>query len=134
MADWNAQIIEEFRANDGRVGGVFEGAPLLILHTKGAKTGLARQIPLMYQDRGGSYAVFASKAGAPDNPDWLHNLIADPAVTVELGTERVAANARIADAAERQPIWDRQVAEYPQFGEYEAKTDRTIPVVILEPQ
>ncbi len=134
MADWNAQIIEEFRANDGRVGGVFEGAPLLILHTKGAKTGLARQIPLMYQDRGGSYAVFASKAGAPDNPDWLYNLIADPAVTVELGTERVAANARIADAAERQPIWDRQVAEYPQFGEYEAKTDRTIPVVILEPQ
>ena len=133
MSDWNAQIIEEFRANDGRVGGMFDGKPLLILHTTGAKTGQLREIPLMYQSLEGGYAVFASKGGAPGNPAWLHNLKANPGVKVELGIKTVAATARVADSYERQPIWERQVADYPQFGEYQENTDRTIPVVILDP-
>ena len=88
MSDWNAGIIEEFRANEGRVGGNFEGAPLLLLHTTGAKSGQERVSPVMYQDLGGGpVAVFASKAGAPDNPDWFHNVKANPDVTAEIGSE-----------------------------------------------
>ena len=133
MSDWNAQIIEEFRANDGKVGGMFAGAPLLILHTTGAKSGTPRVSPLMYQDLDGSYAIFASKAGAPSHPDWYYNVVANPGVSLELGTAKVAGTARVADAAERQPIWDHQKATYPQFAEYEAKTVREIPVIIVDP-
>jgi deazaflavin-dependent oxidoreductase (nitroreductase family) len=133
LSDWNTQIIEEFRANDGKVGGMFAGAPLLILHTTGAKSGAPRVNPLMYQDLDGAYAIFASKAGAPSNPDWYYNVVANPAVSLELGTSTVAGTARVADAGERQPIWDRQKSTYPQFAEYEAKTGREIPVVIVDP-
>jgi len=132
--DWNAKIIEEFRANGGKVGGQFEGAPLLLLHTTGARTGSPRVSPVMYQDLGGgSVAVFASKAGAPDNPDWFHNLRAAPDVEAEIGTERRAYRARVADGDERERIWSKQKADYPGFAEYEQKTDRTIPVVVLDP-
>jgi deazaflavin-dependent oxidoreductase (nitroreductase family) len=131
--DWNQQIIAEFRANEGKVGGNFEGAPLLLLHTTGAKSGLERVNPMMYQDLGGPIAVFASKAGAPDNPDWFHNLVANPEVTVEIGTETKSYTARVAERAERDPIWERQKADYPGFAEYESLTDRVIPVVILDP-
>lgn len=133
MSDWNAQIIEEFRANEGKVGGNFEGAPLLLLHTSGAKSGLERVNPMMYQDLGGPIAVFASKAGAPDNPDWFHNLVAHPQVSAEIGTETKAFTARVADRAERDPIWEKQKTDYPGFAEYESLTDRLIPVVILDP-
>lgn len=132
--DWNAKIIEEFRANGGRVGGQFEGAPLLLLHTTGAKTGKERVHPLMYQDIGeGRVAVFASKGGAPDNPDWFHNVSADPTVEAEIGTERKPFRARIAAGEERDQIWSKQKAEFPGFAEYEEKTDRIIPVVVLDP-
>jgi deazaflavin-dependent oxidoreductase (nitroreductase family) len=131
--DWNRKIIEEFRANDGKVGGPFDGAPLLLLHTTGARSGQERVSPVMYQDLGGPVAVFASKAGAPDNPDWYHNLRAHPAVTAEIGTETRSFQARVADADEREPIWTRQKTEYPGFADYETKTSRQIPVVILEP-
>lgn len=134
MSDWNKQIIDEFRSNEGRVGGMFEGKPLLLLHHRGAKTGIERISPLMYQQVDGAYAVFASKAGAPSNPDWLHNLMANPDVAVEVGSDTIAVRARVADDGERTPIWERQKEDHPQFADYEASTDRTIPVVILEPR
>src|SRR5579875_4182283 len=93
MRDWNNKIIEEFRANEGKVGGQFEGAPVLLLHTKGAKTGQERVNPMMYLERDGRLFVFASKAGAPTNPDWYHNLVANPEVTAEIGAQTVAARA-----------------------------------------
>ena len=135
MSDWNAGIIEEFRANEGRVGGNFEGAPLLLLHTTGAKSGQERVSPVMYQDLGGGpVAVFASKAGAPDNPDWFHNVKANPDVTAEIGSETRSFRARVATGDEREPIWTQQKTDYPGFADYETKTDRKIPVVILDPR
>lgn len=132
--DWNTQVIDEFRANGGKVGGNFEGAPLLLLHTTGAKSGLERVNPMMYQHLGdGRVAVFASKAGAPSHPDWYHNLIANPEVTAEIGTDTRTFRARTADPDEREPIWTKQKQDYPGFADYEAKTDRVIPVVILDP-
>ena len=133
MDDWNAKIIEEFRANSGKVGGRFEGAPLLLLHHTGAKTGTKRVNPMMYQAIGDGYAVFASKAGAPTNPDWYHNLRANPDATIEVGTEKKAVHARIAEGEERERIWSEQKKRYPTFAEYEANTTRQIPVVVLEP-
>jgi deazaflavin-dependent oxidoreductase (nitroreductase family) len=131
--DWNAKIISEFRANAGKLGGPFEGAPVLLLHTTGAKTGKERVHPMMYRPVGDNYAVFASKAGAPTNPDWYHNLVANPSVKAEIGTQTLDLFASVAGNAEREPIWAAQKADYPGFAEYEEKTTRQIPVVILEP-
>jgi deazaflavin-dependent oxidoreductase (nitroreductase family) len=132
--DWNLKTIEEFRANGGAVGGNFEGAPLLLLHTIGARSGQERVNPMMYQDLGdGRVAVFASKAGMPTNPDWYHNLVANPDVTAEIGTDTRKFRARTATSDEREPIFAKQKRDYPGFADYEAKTDRVIPVVILEP-
>ncbi|WP_327003519.1 nitroreductase family deazaflavin-dependent oxidoreductase [Dactylosporangium sp. NBC_01737] len=133
MSDWNDKIIEEFRANEGRVGGNFEGAPLLLLHTVGARTGQERVHPMMYQQVDGGYAVFASKGGAPTNPDWYHNLLAQPQVSAEIGTGTVELVARVTAGEERDRIWTAQKAAYPGFADYERKTDREIPVVVLEP-
>jgi deazaflavin-dependent oxidoreductase (nitroreductase family) len=131
--DFNTKIIREFRENAGRVGGPFEGAPLLILHTTGAKSGTVRESPVMYKDLGGSYAVFASKGGAPTHPAWYHNILAHPEVQAEIGTQTVPLRARVADPAERERIWVPWKTENPGFAEYETKTSRQIPVVILEP-
>jgi deazaflavin-dependent oxidoreductase (nitroreductase family) len=131
--DWNTKIISEFRANAGKLGGPFEGAPVLLLHTTGAKTGQERVHPMMYRQVGANYAVFASKAGAPTNPDWYHNLVANPAVRAEIGTQLLDLTARVAGSSERETIWTAQKADYPGFAEYEQKTSRQIPVVILEP-
>ncbi len=131
--DWNSKIIEEFRANGGRVGGPFAGAPILLLHTIGRKTGRERVNPMMYRKVDGGYAVFASKAGAPTHPDWYHNLVANPRVQAEIGTTTVPLTARVTGDAEREPIWAAQKAEYTGFAEYERQTTRQIPVVILEP-
>jgi deazaflavin-dependent oxidoreductase (nitroreductase family) len=123
MADWNQQVIDEFRANGGRVGGRFEGRTLLLLHHRGAKTGAERVNPVGYQRLSeDSVAVFASKGGASTNPDWYHNILANPDVTVELGTETFSARARIAEGAERDSIWERQKRDWPGFAEYEEKT------------
>ena len=130
--DWNRTIIEDFRANGGKVGGQFEGAPLLLLHTTGARSGAERVNPLMYQAVDGSFAVFASKAGAPTNPDWYYNLLAHPEVTVEVGTETESVRARVAEGDERERIWQQQMESFPGFADYASKTTRTIPVVILE--
>ena len=133
MSDWNSGIIDEFRANHGKVGGMFEGAPLLLLHHTGARSGTERVTPLMYQAVEAGYAVFASKAGADTNPDWFHNLNANPATNVEIGAGVVAVWARVAEGDERDAIWTRQKAGWPQFAEYEQKTARdVIPVIVLD--
>jgi len=132
MPDFNRQIIDEFHSNGGKVGGMFQDATLLLLHHRGAKTGTERVNPLRYQAVGDDFAVFASKAGAPTNPDWYHNLLAHPSTTVEVGTETIAVRARVASPEERQRIWTAQKERVPQFAEYEEKTTRQIPVVILE--
>ncbi len=131
--DWNTPIIKEFRANAGKVGGQFEGAPLLILHTTGARSGRGHENPVMYRRVGDDIAVFASKAGAPTNPDWYHNLVANPRVRAEIGTEIADFTARVAAGDERDRIWAAQKAEFPGFADYETKTSRQIPVVLLEP-
>ena len=131
--DWNRSIIEEFRTNAGVVGGPFDGTPLLLLHSTGARSGLERVNPLAYQDVGDAVAVFASKGGAPTHPDWYHNVVAHPDVTAEIGTTTGRYRARVATGDERERIWTKQKVAHPGFAEYEAKTDREIPVVILEP-
>ncbi len=130
--DWNRRIIEEFRENGGKVGGPFEGARMLLLHHKGARTGTERVNPLVYQPVGEGCAVFGSKAGAPTNPDWYHNLIANPEATVEVGEDTVRVRARVAEGEERERIWTKQKQDRPNFADYEKKTSRQIPVVILE--
>ena len=129
--DWNASIIAEFRASEGRVGGSFEGAPVLLLHTTGAKSGTERVNPMMYLNEGGRIYVFASKAGADSHPDWFFNLTANPRVSVEMGTEYFEATAHSLEGDERARIYAIQAQRYPGFAEYEAKTTRTIPVVEL---
>jgi len=132
--DWNAHIIEEFRANEGRVGGPFEGRPILLLHHRGAKTGTERINPVAYQAVGDDFAVFASKGGHPAHPDWYHNLVANPEVTVEVGTETFPVHAHVAKGEERERIWSKQKSVWPGFAEYEEKTKgvREIPVIVLE--
>jgi len=130
--DWNKQIIDEFRANAGKVGGQFAGAPLLLLHTTGAKSGKARVNPMMYLADGEDHVVFASKAGAPTNPDWYHNLVANPRASIEVGEQTLNVVARVAEGETRERLWSRQKELYPGFADYEAKTTRQIPVVILE--
>ena len=126
------ETIKEFRSNDGVVGGMFEGATLLLLHHVGAKSGTARVSPVMYQAQGENWAVFASKGGAPINPGWYHNLLANPKTQIEVGTEIIDVVARVAQGDERTKIWEAQKEAYPQFAQYEAGTDREIPVIILE--
>ena len=131
MSDWNKGIIEEFRANDGKVGGQFADATLLLLHTTGAKSGQTRINPVVVIPDGDRLVIIASKGGAPTHPDWYHNLIANPEVSVELGTEQFKARATTAPEPERTELFAKMVAIRPGFAEYEQKTDRTIPVVTL---
>jgi deazaflavin-dependent oxidoreductase (nitroreductase family) len=130
--DWNRRVVEEFRANEGKVGGMFERMPLLLLHHRGAKTGTERVNPLAYRRVGDSFAVFASAGGQAKNPDWYHNLLVNPDVTVEVGTERFAARAREAVGEERERIWSDATHALPQFAEYEQKSGRQIPVIVLD--
>ena len=138
MSDWNDKIIQEFRANAGKVGGNFEGAPLLLLHSTGAKSGLPRVHPMMYQAVDGGWAVFASYAGLDVNPAWYHNLKANPAAAIEIGTEGGTATVEVAARElapeERSPVWEEQKRRYPGFADYEKKTDRVIPVMLLTPR
>jgi deazaflavin-dependent oxidoreductase (nitroreductase family) len=137
--DFNSDIIDQFRKNDGRIeSGVFKGAHLLLLTTTGAKSGQPRVNPLAFTRDGSNYVIIASKNGAPSNPDWYHNLVAHPHVTVEVSTadgiQRFAAHARVAEGAEREGLYAAQAAVMPGFAEYQRKTSRQIPVVVLEPQ
>jgi deazaflavin-dependent oxidoreductase (nitroreductase family) len=132
MSDHNQPIIEEFRANSGKVGGYFEGATLLLLHTIGAKSGKTRVNPLAYTTDGDHLVVIASKGGAPTNPDWFYNLRANPIVTVERGTEQFQARATIPDEPERTRLFNKMATKMPGFAEYQRNTTRQIPVVVLE--
>jgi deazaflavin-dependent oxidoreductase (nitroreductase family) len=129
--DWNRKIIEEFRTNGGKVGGIWEGRPLLLLTTTGAKSGQPHTHPMMYLREGNRLFVFASKGGAPTNPAWYHNLLAHPEVTVEVGNEKFNALAQPVTGEERDKIYARWAQMYPQFGEYQQKTTRKIPVIGL---
>lgn len=131
MTGWNDAVIAEFRANGGRVGGNFEGAPLLLLHTTGAKSGEPRVHPMMYLAVDDGWAVFASYAGLDVNPAWYHNLRAHPQASIEVGTDTVEVVARELTPEERAPLWDEQKRRYPGFAAYEKRTDRVIPVVLL---
>ena len=129
--DWNKMIIKEFRENDGKVGGQFANATLLLLNTIGAKTQQPRVNPVAYIKDGDELVVFASKAGAPTNPDWYYNIVAQPLITVEAGTEKFQARATIATEPERTRLYNKMVAVMPGFAEYQRKTERVIPVVVL---
>lgn len=133
-ADFNAQVIDEFRANGGRVGGMFARTPLLLLHHTGAKSGKSRVTPLVYQDDGGRYAIFGSKAGAPTHPGWYHNLKAHPEARVEIGTETIDVTATEVTGEERDRLFRIQAERAPQFKEYQEKTERRIPVLVLTPR
>lgn len=134
QADFNSQIIEEFRANEGRVGGMFEGNTLLLLHHTGAKSGASYVNPLAYQADGGRYVIFASKGGAPVNPGWYYNLKASPDTTIEVGADTLAVRAEEATGEERERLFRTQVERIPQFGEYEQSAGgRVIPVMVLTP-
>ncbi len=134
MSDFNRKVIDEFRANEGKVGGPFEGAPLLLLTSTGAKSGEQRTTPVVYQPDGERMVVFASKAGAPENPAWFHNLRANPTATVEVGTDTVEVDAVVTEGEERERLFNRQKQLMPQFADYEQKTTRQIPVVALTPK
>lgn len=131
--DWNKKIIEEFRANGGRVGGNFEGKPLLLLHTKGAKSGEERINPVAYTKDSDKLVVIASKGGAPTNPDWYYNIVANPLVTVEVGTEKFQVQAALAREPEQTRLYDKMVEIMPGFRDYKLKTTRNIPVIVLTP-
>jgi deazaflavin-dependent oxidoreductase (nitroreductase family) len=132
VSDFNTGIIEEFRSNHGVVGGPFQGAPLVLLTTTGAKSGKKRTNPLATLPEGGRLYVFASKGGAPTNPDWYHNVVAYPEVEVEYGDEKFPAVARVVTGAERDRLFETQVQHMPGFGEYQARSGgRVIPVVEL---
>jgi len=129
--DWNKNIIEEFRANEGKVGGAFAGGTLLLLHTIGAKSNKERVNPVAYVKDGDRFVVIASKGGAPTNPDWYYNIVANPLITVEVGKEQFQVRGAVAEEPERTRLYDKMVAAMPGFGEYRLKTTRVIPVVIL---
>lgn len=132
MDDFNRAIIEEFRANDGKVGGPFEGAPVLLLTATGAKSGERRTTPVVYLRDGDRMVIFASKGGAPNNPGWYHNLRANPSATIEVGNEKVDVDAVVTEGEERERLFRRQAEIFPQFADYEQKTTRQIPVVALK--
>ncbi|VAW37028.1 AclJ [hydrothermal vent metagenome] len=129
--DWNKKVIEEFRANEGKVGGMFADMNLLLLHNTGAKSGLPRINPVVYLADGDQYVVIASKAGAPTNPDWYYNIVANPQVSVEVGSEQFEVVATVAEEPERSQLYEKMATLYPGFAEYAQKTTRIIPVIVL---
>ncbi len=134
-SEWNAfnnGVIDEFRANEGKVSGGFAGAPMILITHTGAKSGKEYTSPLVYSMDGDKPVIIASKGGAPDDPQWFRNLVANPAVTVEIGTEKYQGRARVAEGAEREGLFRAQADMMPNFDEYATKTTRVIPVVVIE--
>jgi len=129
---FNAGIIEEFRANDGKCGGMFEGNPMLLLNMTGAKSGRQLTSPLTYYADGDDYVVMASAGGDPKHPAWYFNLTANPEIELEVGTERFGATATVAEGHERTRVYDAMVAAMPRFGDYQAGVDREIPIFVLK--
>ncbi|HYL60909.1 MAG TPA: nitroreductase family deazaflavin-dependent oxidoreductase [Candidatus Acidoferrales bacterium] len=131
-SEFNKKIIDEFRANAGKVGGMFAGANMILLTTTGAKSGQQRTTPLVYSKDGARYVIIASMAGAPNNPDWYHNLRAHPTATVEVGAEKFTVKASVTSGEERERLYNAQAAQMSVFNEYRKKTTRQIPVFVLE--
>jgi deazaflavin-dependent oxidoreductase (nitroreductase family) len=129
--DWNQNIIKEFRMNAGKVGGPFEGKTLLLLHTRGAKSGQERINPVACLRDGDNLVIIASKGGAPTNPDWYYNIVAHKTVTVEFGTETFQSLAEITSEPERSRLFSKMVEQMPGFADYQQKTSRVIPVIVL---
>lgn len=134
MSDWNQQIIEEFRANEGRVGGPFASATLLILHTTGAKSGKERLNPLVTFEDDGRFVVVASKGGAPTHPDWYYNVVANPDVSIEYGTDQFQASAAVTEEPERTELYEKMEQNFAAFTDYKQKAGRVIPVITLTRQ
>ncbi len=132
MTEFNRKVIEEFRANAGKVGGQFAGAPMVLLTTTGAKSGKSFTTPLVYSKDGDRFVVIASKAGAPNNPAWYHNLKAHPTATLEIGDQKFQARAVVTSGAERERLFNQQAAQMPVFNDYRKKTTRQIPVIAFE--
>ena len=130
--DFNDSVIEEFRAKGGKLPGPAEGSALLLLHTRGARSGAERVNPVTYQPLADGWAIFAAHAGAANNPAWFHNLVANPETIIEIGKETIPVRARVTSGDEREGIWARQKAFYPRFAKYEEQTTREIPVIVLE--
>jgi deazaflavin-dependent oxidoreductase (nitroreductase family) len=134
QVDFNSKVVQEFRANGGRVGAPFEGMPVVLVHHKGRRSGTDRINPLVYQKVDGGWAVFGSFAGSANHPDWYLNLLAEPRTTIEVGTEVLDVVARNTSGAERDEIFEKQTTAAPIFAEYQVKAgDRIIPVVVFEP-
>ena len=131
MSDWNTSIIEEFRANEGRVGGPFEGAPMILIHHIGARSGTERVNPLVYFPDGDRMVIVASKGGAPTNPDWYHNVKAHPRITVEVGTDTFPVDVEEVTGDERDALWVRVTERMPGFADYQSKVSRRIPLLTL---
>ena len=129
MSDFNKKIIQEFRANDGKVGGMFEGMSLLLVHTTGAKSGQLRINPTAYIKDEENLIIAASKGGADSHPDWYHNLVSNPQVIVEVGSETISALAEVPSEPERSNLYDKLASKYPMFNEYKIKTKRVIPII-----
>ena len=134
MSDYNAQIIDEFRANAGRVGGMWEETPLLLLHHTGAKSGISRVNPVAYLPNDPGYLIWAANGGAPNNPDWYHNLKAQPNTRIEVGTETIDVVAEEATGEERERLFAKAAERYPQLAETASKTHRVIPTIVLTPR
>jgi deazaflavin-dependent oxidoreductase (nitroreductase family) len=134
MADYNQRIIDEFRANGGKPPSWTGNSPLVLIHHRGARSGVDRVNPVAYLDDGGRYVIFASKAGAPTNPDWYHNLKAHPDTTIEVGSDTVTVTAAEVSGEERDRLFAAQAERSPQFTEYQQNTDRRIPVIVLTPR
>ena len=132
VQDFNRNLIDEFRANHGKVTGIFENSPVLLLTTTGAKSGKRHTTPVVYTTDGDRLVIIASKGGAPSNPAWYHNLVANPTVTIELPDETFEARAIVTKGEERQRLFDAQATKMPNFNDYAAKTERQIPVIALE--
>jgi len=132
-AEYNAKVIDEFRANEGRVGGIWEGTPLLLLHHTGAKSGVSRVIPVGYLPDEPRYLIFASNGGATNNPAWYHNLKAQPNTRIEVGSETIDVAAEEATGGQRERLFARGVERFPQLAEHARKTERVIPVIVLTP-
>ena len=132
LDEFNRRVIDEFRSNAGKVGGMFANAPMLLLTTKGAKSGKSYTNPLVYSRDGDRIVVIASKAGAPTNPAWYYNLVAHPTATIELGTDQFQVRARVVTGDERERLFKQQAAQMPMFDEYRKRTTRQIPVIVFE--
>ncbi|GCF07019.1 nitroreductase family deazaflavin-dependent oxidoreductase [Dictyobacter arantiisoli] len=131
MSDWNTKIIEEFRANGGKVGGTYENRPLLLLTTTGAKSKQQHTTPLAFMKDGDRLIIVASMLGAPKNPAWYHNIVAHPEVTIELGSETFPATATVIEGEQRTQLWARTTEEFPILADHQAKTTRQIPLIAI---